>query len=106
MDSRSDFFRELPPVLVDDFAGLSPGRSVSLLMKEYLPAGGSALFPVEYIHREVEYRSPGQKDAVAHGKARLIDGGEFRDARILFSKYQRTATLRGLELEGHVKVAR
>lgn len=106
METRSDIFRELPPVLAGDFAGLSPGRSVNLLLQEHLPAGGCALFPVEYSHREVEYRSPGQKDAVAHGKARLIDGGEFRDARILFSQYHRTATLRGLELEGHVKVAR
>jgi len=80
-----------------------PGTSLFLL--EYVPSGGGVIFPVQYIHRELVYRTPGQKDAVALGIARTLDGEGFREARILFSRPHRTATLRGLTLEGQVKIA-
>lgn len=104
--SDSDYFHQLPPLISDMVAELGAGEGLSLLLLEYVPSGGGGIFPVEYIHRELIYRTPGQKDAVALGTARLTDGGEYRDVRILFSRPHKTATLRGLTLEGQVKAGR
>ena len=101
-----DHFRDLPPLLVEDFIDIRPGGTVSLLLLEYLPSGGGVMFPVEFIRGELEYRTPGTKDAVLHGKARLSDSNDdFQAARILFSQYHKTAELKGLVLEGGVKLA-
>ena len=102
----SEYFHELPPLTSDLVAEIGAGQELALLLLEYVPTGGGVIFPVQYIHKELVYRTPGQKDAVALGIARLIDGGEFRDARILFSRPHKTAPLRGLSLEGQVKVGR
>lgn len=100
----SDYFNELPQLTSDVVAQLGVGHELSLVLLEYVPTGGGVVFPVQYIHRELVYRSPGQKDAVALGIAKLVDGGDYRDVRILFSRPNKTATLRGLELEGQVKM--
>ena len=101
----SEQFREMPSLTSDEVAEWKAGQSFSLVLLEYLPGGGSALFDVDYIHRELTYRTPGQKDAVAFGSARLLDGDkEYREARILFSRPNQSATLRGLVLEGNVKL--
>jgi hypothetical protein len=105
MTPDSQRFNDLPPLLVDDVASMIEGKRTTLVLLEHLPSGGASLFPVEYIHGKMEYRSHGLKDAVAHGRARLVDGGEFADARILFSQYHKTASLKGLTLEGGVKFA-
>jgi hypothetical protein len=102
----SEYFHQLSPLTSDYVAELSAGQELSLLLLEYVPSGGGVIFPVQYVHRELIYRSPGQKDAVALGTARLLNDGEYRDARILFSRPHKTATLRGLVLEGQVKVGR
>ena len=102
----SEYFHQLSPLTSDTVAELGAGQELSLLLLEYVPSGGGVIFPVQYIHRELIYRSPGQKDAVALGTARLLDDGEYRDARILFSRQHKTATLCGLVLEGQVKVSR
>ena len=102
----SEYFHELPPLTSDLFAELGAGQELSLLLLEHVPSGGGVIFPVQYIHKELVYRTPGQKDAVALGTARLTSGGEFRDVRVLFSRPRHTATLRGLTLEGQVKVDR
>ena len=102
----SEYFHALPPFTSDIVADLGAGQELSLFLLEHVPSGGGVIFPVQYIHRELIYRTPGQRDAVAFGTARLVDGGEFRDARILFSRPNQTATLRGLTLEGQVKFAR
>lgn len=103
--TNSEQFRQMPPLTSDEVAEWKAGQSFSLVLLEHLPSGGSALFDVDYIHRELTYRTPGQKDAVAFGSARLLDGGkEYREARILFSRPNQSATLRGLVLEGNVKL--
>src|SRR5690606_36339243 len=103
----SEYFYHLPPLTADDFVELSAGSSLPLLLLEYVPTGAGVIFAVEYIHRELTYRTPGQKDAVAFGKARLTDGtDQYQDVRILFSRPNKTATLRGLVLEGQVKAGR
>ncbi len=100
----SKIFHDLPPLLSDDFVDMPAGRTFSLLLLEYAQDVGWLLFPVEYVHEELIYRTPGQKDAVAIGKARLVDCGEFVPARILFSRPNQTAALKGLTLEGQVKL--
>jgi hypothetical protein len=102
----SVYFRDLPPLTADVVAKLRPGHELSLVLLEHIGEGKSALFSVRYIHRELFYRSPGKKDAVALGTARLEDSGDFKEARILFSRPNSTATLRGLALEGQVKEGR
>ncbi len=101
----SDYFQQLSPLTSDFVAELGAGQELSLLLLEHVPSGGGVIFPVQYIHRELIYRSSGQKDAVALGTARLLDDEEFREAHILFSRPHKTATLRGLVLEGQVKVS-
>ncbi|MGJ4804445.1 hypothetical protein [Luteimonas sp. SDU82] len=96
-------FEDLPPLLVAEFERMAPGEERSLLLLEYFEAGGSATFPVRYVHRELAFRTPGQKDAVAFGTAMLEGDDQPREARILFSQYYQTATIRGLGLEGPVK---
>lgn len=104
--TSSEHFRQLSPLVAEDFDNLSLGSVVWFVLLEHLPAGGSTLFSVEYLHREIEYRSPGKKGAVAHGQARLDCDTDYREVRILFSSPNKTATLRGLVIEGQVKSGR
>ncbi|GAB2493125.1 hypothetical protein GCM10027084_02240 [Pseudoxanthomonas sangjuensis] len=99
----SDYFHQLPPLTSETVAALSAGSELSLLLLDLSTEKG-ILFPVQYTHRELTYRTPGNKDAVAFGSARLNGEGEYRNVRILFSQPRETAALRGLELEGHVKL--
>lgn len=87
----------------ESFAALHAGDELSLLLLAHTDQGAPLIYPVNYTHRELTYRSPNQKDAVAYGNARLDQSDEFREVRILFSRPNATATLRGLALEGHVK---
>lgn len=91
----------------EDFLDLPPGQELPLLLIEYTPSGVGVIFPLQYIHRELAYRTPPRKkDAVAFGAAKLIGCGDHQEVRILFSRPHRTATLRGLTLEGQVKIGR
>lgn len=104
MSSESEIRPVPSSVLVEDFATLRQGSARRLALMEYVSDGPPVPFDVEYIHTEMEYRSPGRKDAVAHGTARLLDDGEFRPVRILFSRYHQSATLKGLVLEGKIQL--
>lgn len=100
----SAYFDSLPPLQPDFFRTLAPGKEIRLFLLERFEAGGSAVFPVRYVHKELTYRTPGNKDAAAYGTARLEDDGTPHEVRILFSQYHRTASMKGLELEGPVKL--
>lgn len=100
----SEYFRELPAFKLDMVAGLKVHDELSLLILEHIDIGKSVIFPVQYKHRELIYRSPVHKDAVALGVAKLEGSESFQDVRILFSQYHATATMRGLALEGQVKL--
>lgn len=93
------YFKSLPDLVSDSFVSLQLGAELSLQFLTYT----DVLYSVEYIHRELSYRTPNQKDAVAYGKARLYSEDEFREVRIFFSRPHRTATRRGLVLDGWVK---
>jgi hypothetical protein len=99
-------FDRLPALTSESFVTLHAGDKLSLLLLTYTDLGAPLIYSVEYTHRELTYRSPNQKDAVAYGDARLDQSSEFKEARILFSRPNGTATLRGLSLEGHVKEGR
>jgi hypothetical protein len=90
----------LPALTSDTFIDLPPDTKLDLILE-----GFGQFYQVEYTHRELAYRTPGGKDAVAYGKARFNESGEFQDVRILFSRPNSTATLRGLAQEGRVKIA-
>lgn len=100
----SEYFRDLPPFTVSQAERLAAGQVVNLLLLEYVPTGGGVIFPVSYVHKELTFRSPGRKDAVAFGTASLSDHDGSTQVRILFSQALETATLRGLPLEGQVKL--
>ncbi len=107
-------FDRLPPLLPKSLASCESGQEFSLLLHTVIP---DRIIPVKYRHRELTYRSPNQKDAVAYGEAKLYDvldelsgkSAEYSEVRILFSRPNETdatATLRGLADEGHVKEGR
>ena len=97
------YLKSLPDLVSDSFVSLQLGAEISLQFLTYTDEGTPLLYSVEYIHRELSYRTPNQKDAVAYGKARLYSEDEFREVRIFFSRPHRTATRRGLVLDGWVK---
>ena len=103
---ESKHFYRLPALTSDLFAPLPSGEKLHLLLETYTDQGTPIFYEVEYTHQELTYRSPGKKDAAAHGQVRLYASDEFRDVRILFSRPHATATLRGLSLDGHVKEGR
>lgn len=100
--SASERFRELPVLTSDEVEALKPGAKLRLQLQEFLPGGGSALFSVRYVHRELIYRTEGRKDAVAFGTAR-IEEGEAQEVRILFSRPHQTAAMKGGTLDGDVR---
>ena len=100
----SELFRDLPPFTVSQAERLVAGQALNLLLLEYVPTGGGVIFSVSYVHKELTFRSPGKKDAVAFGTASLSDHDSRTEVRILFSQARETATLRGLSLEGQVKL--
>lgn len=102
-DLEAKHFDRLPALTSDIFVSLSAGDKLCLVLKTYTDQGFKLFYPVEYVHHELVYRTPGQKDAVAYGKARLDTSDELRDVRIFFSRPLATAALRGLALDGHVK---
>ena len=95
-------FERLPALASDEFVSLQPGEKLCLVLKDHMQGFCS----VEYVHQELTYRTPGQKDAVAYGRARFGNTGDLQEVRILFSRPNRTATLRGGPLDGHVKEGR
>jgi hypothetical protein len=99
----SETFRELPPLLVSDVSRLPAGSELNLALLELVPTGPGVIFLVKYTHRELTFRTPGGKDAVAFGVAALEHDVASREVRILFSQVHDTATMKGLTLEGSVK---
>lgn len=100
--SASEDFRDLLVLTSDEVEALKPGAVLRLKLHEYLPGGGSALFSVRYVHRELIYRTEGKKDVVAFGTAQIEDW-DSQEVRILFSRPYRTAAMKGGTLEGDVR---
>lgn len=105
MSPDSQRFHDLSPLLINEIAEIPAGKPLSLLMLHHVPSGDGVLFPVDFIPADLEFRTPGKKDAVLHGSARLEGDGDYQPARILFSQYHQTASLVGLSVGGRVKRA-
>ena len=105
----SDRFHGMRPFTVSQAMEIEQGEVLRLALLEYVDTGGDdspgVIFDVDYEHDRVEFRSPGQKDAVAFGRAKLEHDRDWRDCRILFSQYHKTASIRGLTFDAPVKVA-
>lgn len=95
-------FDRLPALTSDVFVSLRPGDKMRLVLKDHM----RGLTAIEYVHQELTYRTPGQKDAVAYGKARFGSREDLEEVRILFSRPNLTATLRSGPIDGHVKEGR
>ncbi|MCO7494699.1 hypothetical protein [Stenotrophomonas maltophilia] len=85
------------------------GEVLTLALLEHVDTGGDdspgVIFDVTYEHDRVEFRTAGQKDAVAFGRGKLEHDRDWRDCRILFSQYHKTASIRGLTFDAPVKIA-
>ena len=110
----SEWFDDLPPLLARDIARLPVGSNLdlALLNLKYVETGRDhkdmptvfgVMFRVKYTHKELIYRTPGKKDAVAFGIASMEGDDRPSEVRILFSQANNTATMKGLPLEGKVK---
>lgn len=102
-DIDAKYFSNLENLIWKRFSDMQKNTTVHFLLREFTEAGEQIFFDVEYVHQQLIFRTEGQKDAVAIGKARLESQGEFKNVRILFSQYYETATLKGLSIEGNIK---
>lgn len=105
----SDRFHALRPFTVDRAMEIENGEVLTLALLEHVDTGGDdspgVIFDVTYEHDRVEFRTAGQKDAVAFGRGKLEHDRDWRDCRILFSQYHKTASIRGLTFDAPVKIA-
>ncbi|WP_323162773.1 hypothetical protein [Stenotrophomonas maltophilia] len=105
----SDRFRALRPFTVDRAIEIENGEVLTLALLEHVDTGGDdspgVIFYVTYEHDRVEFRTAGQKDAVAFGRGKLEHDRDWRDCRILFSQYHKTASIRGVTFDAPVKIA-
>jgi hypothetical protein len=97
-------FESLPAFLAASLKEISSGTEISLVMLNDLWGPASAI-PIKYIHRELAFRTSYERDPIAYGQACIVTSGEMKQVRILFNCPHATATMRGLEVEGHVKKA-
>lgn len=99
---RVKWFDELPPFALDDFKALRAGSERELL----IACGGSddaEVVGLHYRHDRLEFRSEGEKDAVAYGFARPWATVEDRPVKIYLNQYALTSKIVGLEQDGFVK---
>jgi len=101
-------FHDLPPLLVDDVRAWAPGDVIPMEVLVHIHTGADApavIYQAEWRHKNLMFMAPGEKNAVAHGAVKFGHNDDFMEARILFSQYHKTATLRGSHLEGSIKAA-
>lgn len=108
MTPDSTMFHDLPPLLVAEVRAWTSGDVVPMQVLVRIHAGDDApgvIYPLQWRHENLLFMAPGEKNAVAHGAVRFDHSEDFQSARILFSQYNNTATLRGAHLEGSIKAA-
>ncbi|MDQ1093572.1 hypothetical protein QE400_002985 [Xanthomonas sacchari] len=101
---RVKWFDELPPFDLDGFKSLSCDSERELIMA----CGGSddaEVIGLHYRHDRLEFRTDGEKDAVAYGVARPWAKVENRPVKIYLNQYALTSKIVGLEKDGFVKLA-
>lgn len=101
---RVKWFDELPPFALHGFKSLSGGSERELIMA----CGGSddaEVIGLHYRHDRLEFRTDGEKDAVAYGVARTWATVEDRPVKIYLNQYTLTSKIIGLDQDGFVKLA-
>lgn len=101
---RVKWFDELPPFALDDFKALSAGSERKLIVA----FGGSddaEVVGLHYRHDRLEFRTDGEKDAVAYGYARAWATVQDLPVKICLNQYALTSKIVGLEQDGFVKLA-
>lgn len=101
---RVKWFDELPPFALDDFKSFSAGCERELIMA----CGGSdeaEVLGLHYRHDRLEFRTDGEKDAVAFGVARPWATVEGRPVKIYLNQYALVSKIVGLDQDGFVKLA-
>lgn len=101
---RVRWFDELPPIALDDLKTLSSGSERELIVA----FGGSddaEVVGLHYRHDRLEFRSDGEKDAVAYGVARSWATIKDRPVKIYLNQYALTSKIVGMEQDGFVKLA-
>ena len=110
MTADSIMFHELPPLLVEEVRTWAAGKVVPVKVLVHIHAGDNSpgvIYPAEWRHESFGFMAPSQeKNAVAQGGIKFEHNDDFVRARILFSQYHKTATVRGSSLEGSIKEAR
>lgn len=101
---RVKWFDELPAFALEDFKTLSAGSECELIM-----ACGSSeddeVIGLHYSHERLEFRSDGEKDAVAYGVARLWETTVNRPVKIYLNQYALVSKIVGFDQDGFVKLA-
>lgn len=109
MTPDSTLFHDLPPLLVEEVRTWPAGRVVPVKVLVHIYAGDNApgvIYSAEWRHDSFGFMAPSQeKNAVAQGGIKFEHNDDFVPARILFSQYHKTATVRGSSLEGSIKAA-
>lgn len=96
-------FERLPDLTAETLAKLDSDTKLNLLLMTFTDTGTPLVYEVAYVHREVTYRTSGERDPIAYGRGRFEDEEKFEDVRILFADKESTGSMRGLSMEGEVK---
>lgn len=96
-------YNNLPEFLTRELENIDVGSEIQLLLLVD-DSGPATTHKVQYIHNELTYRSSGKRDPIAYGLARLNSSDEYLKVRILFYRPQAKAVLKGLPIEGWVKI--
>lgn len=104
MANQPETFESLPALLSEDMARLPLDAIVTLGILEADGGPAAAVFPLTYTHREMCLAvGPGMQD-IAVGWAFLNDYGPVCEVTICFSQERAVATMRGLRIEGEVRL--
>jgi len=101
---RVKWFDELTPFALDDFKSLSTGSERELIMA-CGDSDDAEVLGLHYRHDRLEFRTDGEKDAVAYGFARPWATIEDRPVKVYLNQYALTSKIVGFDQDGYVKLA-
>ncbi|WP_049446914.1 hypothetical protein [Stenotrophomonas maltophilia] len=101
---RVKWFDELPPFALDDFKALSAGSERELIVA-FGGRDDAEVVGLHYRHERLEFRTDGEKDAVAYGYARAWATVQDLPVKIYLNQYALTSKIVGLEQDGFVKLS-
>ena len=90
LERQKRHFDAMPHLRIEQAKELEQGDALGLNVFDY-----SGLRRIEFVFERLEFRSQGEKDAVAYGKARISGTGPYSAAKIFFNQHDNTAKLLG-----------